>query len=310
MNDRAQATIGGLSPRILFGFCLTILIWGSTWTAIRYQLGVTDPAWSIAFRFGGAAIFIALYAAARGMSLRIRAGDLPLIVMIGLVQFVLNFLFIYHAEHLIASGLVAMIFALLIIPNAAFGRIFLGHRVGRGFIAGTVLACAGMALLFKDEIEAAGRADGVLLGVGLTLAGMLSASIGNVLQAGPRTRHMPWAALLVWAMGSGAVLDASAALLLSGWPQLDTRPEYWLATLYLALFGSAVTFPIYLSVMRAIGPARAAYSSVIVPIVAMLLSTLLEGYRWTPWAIAGSAVALAGLVIALRGKAAPVELTP
>lgn len=299
----AARSPGGLSPRILFGFILSILIWGSTWTAIRYQLGVTAPAWSIAFRFAMAALLLALYAGWRGMSLRIRAHDLPLIAIIGFAQFDLNFLFIYEAEHRIASGLVAMIFALLIVPNALFGRIFLGHRVGRGFVAGALLAILGMALLFADEIGAL-KGGAILPGIGFALLGTLFASIGNVLQSGPRVRHMNWAALLVWAMATGALLDAAGALALTGWPRLDPHPEYWLSTLYLALFGSAVTFPVYLAVMRAIGPGRAAYSGVAVPIVAMALSTLLEGYRWTPTAIAGAAIAMAGLVIALRGRTA------
>lgn len=297
-----------LPPRILLGFFLAILIWGSTWTAIRYQLGVTAPAWSIAFRFGSAALLLALYAGWQGMSLRIRPGDVPLVVAIGLAQFVFNFLFIYEAEHRIASGLVAMVFALLIVPNALFGRLFLGHRVGRGFIIGTLLAFLGMALLFKDDllplVTGAGAGGAAPLGIVLTLAGTLCASAGNLLQASPRAGRLNGAALIVWAMASGALIDALAALLLTGPPQIDPRPAYWLATLFLALFGSAVAFPIYLAVIRAIGPARAAYSGVVTPVVAMIFSTLLEGYRWTPWSIAGSVVAVAGLVIALRGKAA------
>jgi drug/metabolite transporter (DMT)-like permease len=96
----------------------------------------------------------------------------------------------------------------------------------------------------------------------------------------------------------------AVALAGSGWPELDFRPAYWLAVVYLALFGSAITFPLYLYVMRAIGPARAAYSSVMVPIVAMGFSTLLEDYRWTPVAAAGAVLALGGMLFALRGKAA------
>lgn len=296
---------GDLSPRILAALVLSVLIWGSTWTAIRYQLGVTAPAWSIAFRFTIAALAMALCARWLGMSLRIRRTDLPLIAMIGLTQFMLNFLFLYHAEGFITSGLVAMVFALLIIPNAILGRIFLGHRVGGAFIVGAALAGIGMALLFRHEIAVAATEGGnAALGIGLSLCATLSASVGNVLQASPRVRHLPWAALLVWAMGLAAVANMAVALAGSGWPELDFRPAYWLAVVYLALFGSAITFPLYLYVMRAIGPARAAYSSVMVPIVAMGFSTLLEDYRWTPVAAAGAVLALGGMLFALRGKAA------
>lgn len=296
---------GALTPRIFIALLVSVLIWGSTWTAIRYQLGVTQPGWSIGFRFSIAALAIAAYARWLGMSLRIRRGDVPLIAMIGLTQFMLNFLLFYHAEGLITSGLVAMIFSLLIVPNAILGRILLGHRVNGAFMLGAALAGIGMAMLFRHEIASAAAGGGsAALGIGLSLCATLSASVGNVLQSSPRVRHLPWAALLVWAMGLAAAANMALALVGSGWPQLDYRPSYWVAILYLALFGSAITFPVYLYVMRSIGPARAAYSSVMVPIVAMGFSTLLEAYRWTPIAAAGAVLAVSGMLFALRGKAA------
>lgn len=296
---------GGFGLRALSLLLLAILIWGSTWTAIRYQLGVTDPGWSVAFRFLIATLAIGAYARWEGVSLGIGAADLPLLAAVGLMQFTLNFLLIYHAEAYVTSGLVAMIFALLIIPNAVLGRLFLGHRFGAGFIFGSLLAMAGMALLFRQEITAATAGGGrAALGIGLSLLAMLSASAGNLLQSSGRAARLPGASLLFWGMGFGALINIVLALILSGAPVIDPRPSYWLSTLYLALFGSAITFPVYLSLMRQIGPARAAYTSVLIPIVAMLFSTVLENYHWGPSAIAGSVLALAGLVFALRGKAA------
>jgi len=293
-----------MPPRVMLALLVSILIWGSTWTAIRYQLGVTQPGWSIGFRFAIAAAAMALYAVARGLSLRIRRDDLPLLAAIGISQFLLNFQFIYHAEALITSGLVAMIFALLIVPNAIFGRIFLGQRVSGAFVAGVLLAAAGMVLLFHHEIASAAAGGGrAALGILLVCAGTLSASVGNVLQATARAHRLPWTALLTWSMALGAAASMMLALAGSGWPALDARPEYWIATAYLGLFGSAITFPVYLYAIRMIGPARAAYASVLVPIVAMAFSTMLEGYRWTPAAAAGAALALAGMVFALRGRA-------
>lgn len=295
-----------MSPRVILIFAILVLIWGSTWTAIRYQLGVEAPGWSIAWRFVAASIAMGIYARVAGVSLRLSRRDVPLLAGVAMTQFVLNFLFVYNAERFITSGLVAMIFALLIVPNAILGRIFLKQRVGRAFLVGTVLAGLGMVLLFQHEIaQAAGGGSAVLLGIGLSLFGILSASVGNLLQASQRASHLHAAQLLFWAMAIGAVANMVIALPMSGPPVFDPRPEYWLATLWLAFVGSALTFPLYLHVMRAIGPARAAYSSVLIPIVAMLFSTLLEGYRWTGTAVAGALLAGLGLVIALRGKAAP-----
>lgn len=294
------------SARVAFIFAVIVLIWGSTWTAIRFQLGVEAPGWSIAWRFSIAALAMAVYGRATGVSLKLDRADLPLLLAIAVSQFSLNFLFIYNAERFITSGLVAMIFALLIVPNALLGSLFLKQRVGPAFLFGTLLAMAGMALLFRHEVAAAvtGGGRSVLLGIALALLGTLSASVGNLLQASQRAAHLQAPQLLFWSMALGALFNMAVGLAMSGPPAIDPRPEYWAATLWLGIAGSAVTFPLYLEVMRSIGPARAAYSSVLVPIVAMLFSTLFEGYRWSGIAVAGALLAAIGLVVALRGRAA------
>ena len=294
---------GAVSGRLLLAFLVATLIWGSTWTAIRYQLGVVDPSWSIAFRFAMAAILLAGYARWIGAPLRITRRELPVAAAFGLAQFVLNFQFVYRAEAYITSGFVAMMFALLIIPNAIFGRVLLGHRVGRNFILGSLLSTLGMALLFHKEIQDAATGGGAaLLGIGLTLGGILAASMGSMVQASRRADAMHWVTMIVWGMVLGAIANALLALATTGLPIVDPRPSYWFAIVYLALFGSALTFPVYLFMIRQIGPARAAYSGVLIPIVAMLFSTLLEGYRWTPSAVAGTVLAVAGLVVALKAR--------
>lgn len=299
----APAPAGVLSGKVILPFAIATLIWGSTWTAIRYQLGVVDPSWSIALRFTIAAIALSLYALATRAPLRVSRAELPLVVGLAFTQFLLNFIFVYRAEAYITSGLVAMIFALLIIPNAILGRLLLGHRVGRNFILGSILATIGMALLFHKEVENAASGGGAAaIGIGLTLAAVLASSCGNLIQASPRAHRMHWAALIIWSMLLGALFNALLALATSGLPAFDPRPSYWLAALFLGLFGSALTFPTFMFVIRQLGPAKAAYSSVLTPIIAMLLSTILEGYRWTPSAIAGSLLAITGLVVALKAR--------
>jgi drug/metabolite transporter (DMT)-like permease len=100
-------------------------------------------------------------------------------------------------------------------------------------------------------------------------------------------------------MGAGALIDAAIAFAMTGPPSFDPRPSYWLGVLYLALFASVLTFSLYYPVVRKIGPAKAAYSSVLVPIIAMGFSTALEHYRWTPVTIAGALLALGGMAAAL-----------
>jgi len=309
--EPARAT-GFRDPRILLPFLLITLIWSSTWIVIKDQLGAdpsqaVPPTWSVTYRFiiAGAAMFI--YAAAIGARLKLNRGEHLLALAFGLPQFVLNFNFVYWAEHHVTSGLVAVVFALLMVPNSLFAWAFLGQKSTLRFAGGSAVACAGVALLFVQEIRASpGAAGAIALGIGLTLLGVLSASAANIIQAGQRAKAMPLASMIAWGMAYGALANAALALALYGAPQMEARPVYWLGVVYLGLFASALAFPLYFAVMRAVGPGKAAYSSLLVPILAMAISTVAEGYRWTSLAVAGGMLAMIGLFIALRsGRVAP-----
>jgi drug/metabolite transporter (DMT)-like permease len=292
-----------LQPRILLPFILITLIWGSTWIVITDQLGRVPPAWSVAYRFAIAAAAMFAYARWTGASLRIGREGHALAFLFGLPQFFLNYNLVYAAELYVTSGLVAVVFALLIVPNSLFGWLFLKQRVTPGFLLGSAVALAGVGLLFLEEYRAsAARPGDVLAGLGLTLLAILSASVSNVMQASERLRRRPVAAMLAWGIFYGALADIFVAWALSGPPVVETRIGYWVSLLYLALVASALAFAFYFHVIRMIGPARAAYSSVLIPILAMGLSTLFEHYRWTPLAAAGGVLTLAGLLLALRSK--------
>ncbi len=175
--------------------------------------------------------------------------------------------------------------------------------MGRQLIAGSAVAVAGIALLFVHEARsgAAGRAD-TLIGLALTACAILAASSANVMQATPTARRYPMLVALAFAMLIGAAVDGALAWWLTGPPVVEMRPAYWAGILYLGLAGSTLSFPLYYTVLRVIGPAKAAYSSVIVPVIAMLLSTVFEGYRWSALAAGGAALTATGLVIALRAR--------
>ena len=300
---------GFLQLRVLLPFLLITLIWGSTWIVIRDQLGTVPPSWSITYRFmiAGAAMFA--YARWTGAGLAIGREGHKLAILFGVPQFCLNFSFVYWAEHHITSGLVAVVFAMLLVPNSALAWLFLKQKLTPRFVAGSTVALAGVALLFVQEMRASPAGDKeVLIGIGLTVLGVLSASASNVMQAGEGLRTRPIASMLAWGMFYGVLANAATAFLLFGPPVVEARAGYWLGLVYLGLFASALAFTFYFGILRIVGPAKAAYSSVIVPIIAMGLSTLFEGYRWSTLAAAGGLLALVGLVIALRSsRPAPVR---
>jgi drug/metabolite transporter (DMT)-like permease len=285
-------------------FIVFTAIWGSTWIVIRGQLGAVPPQWSVTYRFVVAAIAMAIVAVFKRESLNVGARGVAAAAFLGFTQFCVNFNAVYLAERHITSGVVATVFALLLIPASLMAWALLGHRPTTRFVWSSLVAVAGIVLLFVHELqEHAASGSQVAAGIGITLVGMTGAAIANVVQARPEIRRYPLFALLAWSMATGAVIDAIIAFAMTGAPVIDPRPAYWLGVLYLALLASVLTFSLYYPVVRRIGPAKAAYSSVIVPIIAMGFSTWLEDYRWTPLAIAGALLALGGMAAALsRGR--------
>jgi drug/metabolite transporter (DMT)-like permease len=285
-------------------FIVFTAIWGSTWIVIRGQLGLVPPQWSVAYRFVIAAIAMAAVAMWKRHSLRLPRESFLAVVFLGFAQFCINFNAVYLAERHITSGVVATVFALLLIPSSLLAWGLLGQKPSARFAWSSLVAVAGIVLLFVHEIREHPADSGqIAAGIGLTLVGMVGASAANVYQARPEIRHLPLFSLLAWSMAAGAVIDAAAALLLTGPPVFDTRPVYVAGLLYLAFAASVLTFSLYYPVVRKIGPAKAAYSSVLVPIIAMGFSTWLEGYRWTSLTVAGALLAIGGMVGALsRGK--------
>jgi drug/metabolite transporter (DMT)-like permease len=297
----APAPIGLLAPRVLIPFVLVTLIWGSTWIVIRDQLGNVPPSWSVTYRFATAAAAMFLIAALRREPLLLSGRAWAFAALLGLAQFGFNFNFVYRAEGFITSGLVAVLFALLIVPNVVMGRLFLGNPIERRFVLGGGIAMLGVAMMIVHEVDVADRGlTAVLAGTALTLGGVFCASIANVMQGSSLARSQPMLTMVAWAMAFGSIADALFAFATVGPPVWDARPEYLAGVLYLGVVGSAITFPLYFGIIRAVGPGPAAWSSVLIPIIAMGFSTLLEGYVWAPLSIGGGVIALAGMVVALR----------
>lgn len=295
-----------LRPDIALPFALLALIWGSTWWVITTQIQDVPAAWSVTYRFLLATPAMALVALLMGQRLALSAKAHRLALLIGLTQFCGNYMFVYEAERHLTSGIVALLLGLLLVPNALLGWLLLGERISARFAAGSAIALAGMALLLVNEARldpVGGTVTGnVVLGVALALGGLIAAAIANVVQANETGRSAPMASLLAWSMAYGVMIDGSLAWALHGPPVLPREASYWAGAAYLAFAGSVVTFPLYFKLVRDIGAGKAAYNSVVVIVLAMLISTLFEDYRWTALAIAGALLATAGLLVALTGR--------
>ena len=307
MTSSGSGRGAAIDASIVVPFIIFTLIWGSTWIVIRDQLGVVPSQWSVAYRFLIAAAAMALVARWQGHRLAPSRGLLLAASVIALTQFSINFSAVYQAEHYITSGVVATMFALLIIPNSLLAWALLGQKPSGAFLAGAAVAVAGALLLFVNELRVSSIPPReVAIGLGWTLVGLLGASCANVFQATEGAKRYPLPVLLAWGMAIGAMVDVLLASVISGPPVWDPRPGYWLGLLYLALAASVLCFSLYFPVIRKIGPGKAAYSSVMVPVIAMALSTVLEDYHWTTLAVLGAALSLGGILIAIGLRRRPL----
>ena len=281
-------------------FSIPTLIWGSTWLAITLQLGVVSPEASVVYRFALAAILLGAWCLATGRSLRFRLAQHGWFAAQGTFLFGLNYLCVYWAERYVASGLVAVMFSLIVFFNLVGVRVFFAAPVTRRTLAGATLGVTGVVILFWRDFSAgqANAALGILFGVG----GTVFASIGNLLAMRSQRRAVPLLPGVAWAMGYGALVIALVAQLDGATWSFEATPRYVLSLLYLAVFGSVVAFGTYLTLLGKIGAARAGYVGVAVPVVALLLSTVFEHYEWTLPALIGAGLCVAGNVLVLMQR--------
>jgi drug/metabolite transporter (DMT)-like permease len=282
-----------------FLYTLTVLIWGSTWIAITFQLGRVAPEASIVYRFGLAALLLLVYARARRLPMRFRPSQHAWIALQGIFLFSFNYILVYLAEQQLNSGLVAITFSTIIILNVVLGAIFLGNPIRPRVVAGGVLGVAGLMLVFSRALTGFDPTGSGRQGLILSIAAVVSASIGNILAARNQRAALPIIQTNAFGMTYGAVCTLAVGLLRGVTFTFDPSASYLLSLGYLALFGSVIAFGAYLTLIGRMGVDRAAYVGVIFPLVALGLSTLLEGLGWNAIGLVGVALVVAGNLLVI-----------
>ena len=283
-------------------YLITVLIWGSTWLAIKFQLGVVAPELSIAYRFGLAASILIIFSLIRRLPLRFDIKSHGFFVLQGLLLFSLNYLLVYLAEGFLTSGLVAIIFSLIIIFNVIFGAIFLGNPIRTRVMIGAVLGLAGLAFVFWPELSSFSLSSLQMLGLIMAFIATISASLGNVVSARNQRHELPVVQTNAYGMLYGALFMLILAFLRGAQLEFDTSPGYIASLIYLAVFGSVIAFGSYLTLLGRIGLDRAAYVTVLFPIIALLLSTIFEDLQWGVPQLLGVVLILFGNAVVLTKK--------
>jgi drug/metabolite transporter (DMT)-like permease len=286
----------------LFAAC--VAIWGSTWLAITYQLGAVAPEASVFYRFLLASVLLFAFCLARRLPLRFSRRDHLWIALQGVLMFSVSYVSVYYAEMYVVSGLVAVGYSASPLLNMVGMRLCFGTPMTARVAGGAALGIVGITLVFWPEFSHM-KADGnVAIGAFFTAVSVVLSSLSNMAAHRNHEARLPIWQTMAWGMLYGSFFTLAMAVALGKPLGFEATPSYVLSLLYLTVFGSILAFGAYLILMGRIGAARAGYIGVMVPIVALVVSSLFEGYRWEWLALLGVAVSVAGNVMILRRTAA------
>lgn len=283
-------------------FVIPALIWGSTWYAIKFQLGPVDPLLSVAYRFGLATLLLVLFCLLTKRSMKFSAREHARIALQGALLFGFNYWLVYQSETYLSSGLVAVGFSTLIFFNVFFGAIFLGNEIDKKIILGAISGLLGTTIIFRSELLSFQGSEDSYTGLTLLVASVMIASLGNITSAKNSSLKIPVIQATALGMGYGAIIMFVLALSLGKELIIDTSMPYLGSLAYLTVFGSIVAFSSYLTLISKIGPGKAAYAIVVVPVVAVTISTFLEDFNFTAFTALGMILLLTGNVLALYKK--------
>lgn len=284
-------------------YAIVVLIWGTTWYAIKFQLGVVAPEISLVYRFGLAAVCVFVFARISGSPMRLSWREHRFVALQGLTLFCLNYWMTYLSTQFLTSGLVAVLFTSIILLNLINARFFFGIPVEARVLLAAVTGTLGVALLFLPELEAAMGDRTVTHGALLALGATYLASLGNMAAMRNTQSGMPVVTANAYGMAYGTAGLALIAFIRGAPVDFDPSWPYVVSLLYLSLAGTSLAFGLYLVLIKRIGPSRAAYTSVLFPVIALIVSTIFEGYRWNVSAFIGLAVLLGGNALALSQRA-------
>lgn len=293
----------------LFLYVVTVLIWGSTWIGIEFQLGTVAPEVSVAYRYALATILLFSWCLLKGLNLRFSFRAHARFVLLGLSLFCLNYILTYHAQIYITSALTAISFSTMVWMNMLNSRIFFGVRSGLPTLLGSVIGIAGLIVLFLPEIKVLSLSDATLYGAAICVTAAFVASLGNMASQSAQKSGLPIVQSNAWGMLYGTLLTTAISLAQGNEFTFEWTTGYVVSLLYLAIFGSIVAFGAYLTLLGRIGAHKAGYAMVMFPVVALIISFFFEGLELGWNIVGGIALVIFGNVLILRSNRRRIVVT-
>ena len=284
----------------VFLYASTVLIWGSTWIAITFQLGEVDPLVSVIYRMALASVTLFIWCKLRGIPLALQLGNHRFLAAQGVCLFGINYWMIYWSETYLPSGIIAVLFSLIVFFNIINARIFLQRPTDIKTVIGGIIGLSGICMLFYPELTKLESSTGAIKGALFALVAVFTASLGNILAIRNGNAGISVWAINAWGTFYGTVVLMIIALLTGATFAYDNSFEYTASLVYLSTFGTILAFGAYIKLLILIGPEKAGYSGLLIPFVAIILSTIFEDYQWTGLAVIGFLLAAFGNYQAMR----------
>jgi len=282
-----------------FLYIVTVLIWGSTWIAINYQLGDIAPTISLVYRFGLATVTIFTYCHFKKLPLRFNGKHHLQFILFGLTLFSSNYYLLYSAQQYINSALTCIAFSTILFFNIFNARIWYKTQISKQTYIGGLFGLIGITTLFWPQINHLTLGKETLFGLGICLMATFIASTGNMLSIKNQKLNLPLMPAVAWGMFYGASFMALIALLQGESFAISLAPSYLISLFYLSIFGSVIAFASYLTLLNRIGAHKASYTTIMFPAVAVVISTFVEQFSWSSYTVIGLVIILLGNLVVL-----------
>ena len=283
-------------------FAICVVVWGTTWHAITYQLGDFPAELGVALRFGLAGLGVLAFCRWRGVPLRFPPADHAALALQGVFLYGVSYVCVYHAERFVPSGLVAVGYSAAPLLSGIGAALLFGAALGRRFVAGGVLGLFGVALIFWPEITRPSEGDRAAVGALFTVASVLLSAIGSLTASRNRQRGVPLLPAMGFGMAYGAIAAGLVGLAFARSVVWPTAPSWWISLVYLAFAGSVLTFACFLTLQDRVGVGRAGTVGVMTPLLALVVSLAFEGFRPDVLTAVGAALAVAGNALMLSPR--------
>jgi len=290
---------------ILFG--ITLFCWSPTWYVIKFQLGYVDPLVSVFYRFFAASIIIFIYLLIKNKNLRFSLNHHVWFLFFGICLYSLNYVFFYLSNTYLISAFPAIVFSTVVIMNILGEAFYFKRKPSLQTLVGATVGMIGIIIIFNDEIFNFSLSNGTHIGLFLALLGTFCASTGNMVHQRNLNNNFPLIETIAYAMLYGSLVT----LLITQIKGTELLFEYsfsYIASLtYLSIVGSIFAFIFYLKLLEKVGAGRAGYVGVVMPVLALLISTVFENLKWQTDLVVGLPILIIGAVLVISQKIKPIK---